>query len=184
MSRKNLAILLTAVFALGGQLHAEQAKKAKSQGESKPRKQSLHEQFSGAGYGIAGCGLGSIIFGTKPGKIQIVSATSNHVGGNQTFGMSSGTSNCDIPEMGQQAAVYIEVNKEIVKKDAARGNGDTLAGLSDLLKCHDQDLFDQRVHENFEKIFSEGQSSYGSVREILKTIKGDQALAASCDVEA
>ena len=65
------------------------------------------DEMSGQGYGMAGCGLGSILFGAKPGKIQILSGTTNGIYGNQTFGISSGTSNCDIPEMGQQAAAFI-----------------------------------------------------------------------------
>ncbi|MFN7453535.1 MAG: DUF3015 family protein, partial [Pseudobdellovibrionaceae bacterium] len=44
-------------------------------------------------YGDAGCGLGSVIFGNEKGFSQIFAATTNGTVGNQTFGISSGTSN-------------------------------------------------------------------------------------------
>ncbi len=48
-----------------------------------------------AGYGDAGCGLGSMLFGNSPGKgSQILAVTTNGTG-MQSFGISSGTSNCD-----------------------------------------------------------------------------------------
>ncbi len=45
-------------------------------------------------YGTAGCGLGSMAFGNQKGAIQILAATTNGLFGTQTFGITSGTSNC------------------------------------------------------------------------------------------
>ena len=45
-------------------------------------------------YGTAGCGLGSMIFGDQKGAIQILAATTNSIFGTQTFGITTGTSNC------------------------------------------------------------------------------------------
>src|SRR6266545_2071443 len=45
-------------------------------------------------YGLAGCGLGSMLIGSKPGIVQIFAATTNGSFGTQTFGITSGTSNC------------------------------------------------------------------------------------------
>ena len=151
--------------------------------EAKPKKQALVDSVSGAGYGTAGCGLGSILFGAKPGKIQIFSSSTNGLYGNNTFGISSGTSNCDIPKMGQQAAVYIEVNKEIVKKDAARGQGDTLIGLSHIFNCSNDSLFSSKMQQNYGTIFGEDNSTYGNTRAILNTIKNDRELAATCKIQ-
>ncbi len=167
-------MLVAAILSVGSLANAE---------EKKAKKQALVDQVSGAGYGTAGCGLGSILFGAKPGKIQILSSTTNGVYSNNTFGITSGTSNCDIAAMGQQAAVFIEVNREIVKKDAARGNGETLASLSELMNCSDAALFGQNVHDNYDKIFADGQSAFSSARELLRSIKGNQALASTCDIE-
>jgi len=145
------------------------------------KKESLHDQYSGGGYGTAGCGLGSIIFGPKAGIIQVIAVTFNGTAGSQTFGITSGTSNCDIPEMGHQAAVFIEVNKEVVMKDAARGNGETLVSLSQILECKDSGLFSKKVQQNYETIFNEDNSTFDSTRAILNTIKSDAELSASCN---
>lgn len=179
-------LVIMSFLGFAAQAQAAQTKKkakTESSEESAPKKQALVDQFSGAGYGLAGCGLGSIVFGPKAGKVQIFASTTNGIYGNNTFGITSGTSNCDIPQMGQQAAVYIEVNKDIVKKDAARGQGDTLVGLSHILNCSNQALFSQKIQENYGQIFGEEQSTYGSTREILNTIKNNKELAATCSVQ-
>lgn len=143
------------------------------------KKKSLHDQFSGQGYGLAGCGLGSIVFGPKAGKIQIIAATLNGTAGSQTFGISSGTSNCDIPKMGQTAAIYIEANKQVVMKEASRGQGETLTDLAVIFNCSDAGLFSAKIQNNYEKIFVNADS-YNSSRVILNTIKSDSDLNKSC----
>ncbi|MCB9072358.1 MAG: DUF3015 family protein [Bdellovibrionaceae bacterium] len=60
------------------------------------------------GYGLAGCGLGSVLFGAKPGGVQILAYTTNGSAGNQLFGITFGSLNCEFTEAGTQAAVYLE----------------------------------------------------------------------------
>lgn len=176
MTRLTRLFIVVALLApLSALAQSEGTKKKK-----RVKKESVHDQFSGQGYGVAGCGLGSVVFGPKPGLIQIVAATLNGTGGNQTFGITSGTSNCDIPEMGQQAAAFIEVNREILAKDAARGSGETVAGLAYIFKCSDPAAFGRGLQQNYERIFSTTNDSYQSTREIMSTIQHDQALQASC----
>jgi hypothetical protein len=106
-------------------------------------------------YGDAGCGLGSIVFGDQPGFTQVIAATLNGSSGNQTFGISSATSNCvDNGAVKGAAAVpaFIEVNKVALAKDAARGEGETLAGLAGLLGCNSKNL-GQTLKSNYNKIF-------------------------------
>src|SRR4051812_1818938 len=105
---KLMLVCAVASLALTGASAQAQQKKAA------PKKKAMVDEVSGQGYGVAGCGLGSIVFGPKPGMIQIVAATLNGTGG-QTFAITSGTSNCDISEMSQQAAVFIEINHETFK---------------------------------------------------------------------
>ena len=50
--------------------------------------------ISAGGYGSAGCGLGAIVFGSKPGMIQVLAATTNATFYSQTFGITTGTSEC------------------------------------------------------------------------------------------
>lgn len=130
------------------------------------KKEPLLDQVSGAGYGMAGCGLGSLIFGPKPGKVQIFASTTNDIYGNQTFGITSGTSNCDIPEMGQQAAVFIEVNKEVVRKEAAMGSGESVDAVSMLLNC-DRSEIRRELKGRFGYYLGEEVGSYETVRRII-----------------
>lgn len=174
----NLVVMMALALPLAAQ--AQGTKPAKKAAPA--HRDSLHDQFSGQGYGTAGCGLGSIVFGPKAGMIQIVAATTNNIVFPQTFAISTGTSNCDIPEMGQQAAMFIEHNREVLTKDAARGQGETVAGLATILNCDDAATLGAGLQSNYEKIFA-GQNSFDTTREILSTIKNNSALSASCKIQ-
>jgi hypothetical protein len=105
-----------------------------------------------ADYGMAGCGLGSIVaqeLHWDNNMAQIFVATSNGTAGSQTFGITSGTSNCGAaasPSMrgkveGQKKAertVFLHYNLAQVRADAARGDGEYIAGLADLFGCRNQ----------------------------------------------
>jgi hypothetical protein len=104
------------------------------------KKQSLHDQFTGQGYGMAGCGLGSVVFGDKPGMIQIVAATLNAVSGNQTFGITFGTSNCGESGKAARANQFIEVNKVALENDLSRGAGESIVALSEVMGCKNPDF--------------------------------------------
>ena len=74
-----------------------------------------------ATYGLAGCGLGSLVCGDEKGAIQILAATSNALFFTQTFGITSGTSNCvDSAAPAKGTRIFIEGNREALAKDAAR----------------------------------------------------------------
>lgn len=134
------------------------------------------------GYGLAGCGAGSMIFGPKAGGIQIVAATTNGLYGNQTFGITTGTLNCEFTEAGVQAAVYLENNREVMAKEAARGEGETLVGLANILNCKNQEAFNKNVQANFEKIFVESSNAYTNIKSLNEVIGNDQTLKSSCSV--
>ena len=131
------------------------------------KKEALVDTLSGQGYGLAGCGLGSIVFGAKPGMIQIIAATFNGIQGNQTFGITSGTSNCDIPEMGQQAAVFIEVNKEILRKEAAMGQGESVEAVSMILNCNKEIRSEMKSH--FDHYLGDDVDSFETVRRLMNS---------------
>ena len=105
-------------------------------------------------YGDAGCGLGSILFGAKPGFVQVFAATTNGTFGSQTFGITTGTSNCGGGGGGTPTARnYVETNREAVAKDISRGNGETIADLSQLAGCRDSHAVGRSLQKNFKRIF-------------------------------
>ena len=146
-------------------------------------KKSLHDQFTGQGYGAAGCGLGSVIFGDKKGGIQILASTTNDTYSNQIFGISSGTSNCSQEKHAKAAnlKVYVEANKLALSKDVARGSGETLAGLSQVLGCSDSSKLGQVLQKNYTEIFpSQNVDAQGVSQSILETIHADPFFVNSC----
>ena len=92
-----------------------------------------------APYGMAGCGLGSIVFGNKPGIVQIFAATTNGTFNSQTFGITSGTSNCVDTSGASSSRLFIDVNREALAKDMSRGSGDTIKSLSAIAGCKDSE---------------------------------------------
>ncbi len=112
------------------------------------KKQSLHDQFTGQGYGMAGCGLGSVVFGEKPGMIQVIAATINNTSYSQTFAISSGTSNCGDSGKMARANQFIEVNKMAVENDLARGTGEAVASLGIVMGCQNSD-FSTSLRKNY-----------------------------------
>jgi hypothetical protein len=93
---------------------------------------------SAAAYGSAGCGLGSMLFtGGGEGFNQVFAATTNGTSASQTFGISTGTSNCQSAEgtasLDQQA--FVKINYASLVRDAARGNGEYLSAFATLLGC-------------------------------------------------
>ncbi len=103
-------------------------------------------------YGEGGCGLGSVVMG-KDGN-QILAVTTNETG-MQSFAITSGTSNCTddgAVASGREVPLFIEVNRVALAKDAARGQGETLAGLAQLMGCQTETL-GQAMKSNYDSIF-------------------------------
>src|SRR3954471_12393936 len=104
-------------------------------------------------YGTAGCGLGSMIFGDQKGAIQILAATTNTTFGTQTFGITTGTSNCGEAAVGTAATKsFIEGNREVLAKDAARGSGETIIALSAMAGCKDSKAVGKKLQQNFSQL--------------------------------
>ena len=105
-------------------------------------------------YGSAGCGLGSLAFGDQPGGIQIIAATLNGTGV-QTFGITSGTSNCaeDGVAMNEgETNSFAEANFESLKQEMAQGQGDNLQVLASLMGC-DAHALGSAARSNYGSIF-------------------------------
>lgn len=135
-----------------------------SVGFAQKKKQALVDQVSGQGYGMAGCGLGSIVFGEKPGMIQVVAATLNSIG-YQTFAITSGTSNCG--ESGRMAQVeqFIDVNQMALVKEMARGEGETLASLSQIMGCQNPS-FNSEIAKNYSRAFPQGNATASDLNKV------------------
>ena len=87
-----------------------------------------------------GCGLGKELWSDASNQksigAQVLAATTNGTSGNQTFGISSGTSGCtnDGTILGEyKVNVYAAANFDNLSQDMARGNGEHLTSFAELL---------------------------------------------------
>ena len=114
--------------------------------------------FAGS-YGAAGCGLGSLVFGDQKGPVQILAAATNGTFGSQTFGITTGTSNCPagiISVSDARMNEFVVANMDNLAKDIARGSGETLEAFADLLQVPTDKRaeFNQKLQTNFARIFT------------------------------
>ena len=134
---------------------------------------------SAANYGMAGCGLGALIWPNDNSKLQIASSLLNYVGV-QSFAITSGTSNC-VDSGSSASAMYIAVNQESLKKDIARGGGESLNGLSQILKCSDSAKLNSALQQNYASIFTSNEVKSEVVSKNIQTlIHSSHELNATC----
>lgn len=133
-------------------------------------------------YGMAGCGLGSIIMG-KDGS-QISAATSNGTSWNQSFGISAGTSNCvDTPtaEVAGRMDQFILVNRSQVQGDIAKGSGETILALSHYMGCEDRaQEIGQKLKSSYGEIF-ETEAPANTITDNILSVIMESNLAQSCN---
>jgi len=128
-------------------------------------------------YGAAGCGLGSLVFGNQPGGVQILAATTNGTFASQTFGITTGTSNCGAGLIAQGTKNFVEANRESLAKDMSRGQGETIGALTVMAGCSDSQLVGAALQSNFDRIFPSAQATSDDVaKALLETLKADKAL--------
>ena len=130
-------------------------------------------------YGSAGCGLGSLAFGDQKGAIQILAATTNGLFGTQTFGITSGTSNCGEAAVGSAGTkTFIEGNREALAKDAARGSGETIDTLTVLAGCKDKKAVGVALQKRFVELFpSENVPAEKVSENVMGALRSEPALA-------
>lgn len=131
----------------------------------------------------AGCGLGSVIFKDQPDTLvsNVLAATTNGTSGNQTFGMTTGTLNCNEQNSLLAMETFINNNLDSLAMDAARGEGETLDTLAAMWGVNEQDKakFAQTTKDNYSSIFASDSTTATEVLENLnQVISGDSQLAA------
>jgi len=141
-----------------------------------------HKTAQAGGYGDAGCGLGAMLFHNSPGIVQIFAATTNGLFANQTFAISSGTSGCGASSSGGIASAksYVETNRQTFAKDVARGQGETIANLSQLAGCSNTPAVAAKLQANFKVVFPASDASDVQVSSnAIELLKSDASLQCS-----
>lgn len=134
--------------------------------------------LAGQGASNTGCGLGTVLWGNQSdGSVisQSLQATTNGTFGNQTFGITSGTLGCDQPAnliKNDRLLAFTADNLDLLARDIAAGQGETLATVAELLEVPgtDQLTFNAALQSNFEKIFVTGTETAGVVLDRIAVI--------------
>lgn len=134
----------------------------------------------GASANDSGCGLGSMIIQENTKVMQILAATTNGSFGSQTFGISTGTSNCKAQNlvMREKAVQYFaEVNKDDLSREMAKGQGEKLTTLASLYGCESatsRAAFAHSAQANFGKILPTADTS------VVDMVKNLEVVSSVC----
>lgn len=133
---------------------------------------------------VGGCGWGSkLMDGNRGIAPQVLAVTTNGTLGNQTFGISSGTSGCTqdgVVKSAWKTAMFIDGNKTKLARDMSTGSGESLESLAKLIGIQDQHkaAFFQATKDNFSRIFSADNVTTDQVVASLKQVlASDSELA-------
>jgi len=129
--------------------------------------------FSGASWAVdqknTGCGLGSIVFEGQNGLVsQTSAATTNGTFGNQTFGITSGTSNCEQYKTftyNEKVNTFVAENMDNLAQDIARGQGEYLNTLAVLMEIPDtqKGAFHSHLQAHFSDIYTSDKVTHSEV---------------------
>ena len=105
--------------------------------------------------------------------MQILAVTTNGTSGNQTFGITSGTSGCTKPAKlvsNDKATKFVEANMDALAMDISNGQGESINTLATLLKVEDKAVFTAKLQNNFEKIYTNTNVTSAEVIDNIMTV--------------
>jgi hypothetical protein len=134
--------------------------------------------FAGQARNNTGCGLGSMLFLNNADNsvvLQTFQATTNGTYGNQTFGITSGTSECSQPKnfvSNQQINEFMVANMDNLARDIAQGRGETLDAFAELMgvPTEKRPEFYSQLQSGFTKIFTSPGVQMASVMDNISTV--------------
>lgn len=133
---------------------------------------------------VGNCGWGSKLMAGQSGVApQSAAVTTNGTFGNQTFGITSGTSGCTqdgTVKSNWKTTLFIDGNKEKLARDMSVGSGEALDSLAHLLGVESQDraTFNRVAKDNMARIFpSHDVSSQQITTALREVLASDAALS-------
>lgn len=131
-----------------------------------------------------GCGVGQMIFKGQSGLLpHTLAATTNGSTYNQWFGLTSGTLECNpeaVVSNEFQREVFVAANMDSITQEMARGNGDHLTSLADLMgiSASDRDGFFALTKAQFSALMdASDDGAKGMLVAIDSAMMTDAALA-------
>ena len=131
----------------------------------------------GGNHPMAGCGLGYVLFGHNDNSqiMQILAATTNGISGNQTFGMTTGTSGCTedgAVKFVKEVEVFADVNLDTLRREMAAGEGEFVRTFAALLGAEGEQV-DQLVatfHKEYATLFPAADTTSADMLAALSTV--------------
>ena len=126
--------------------------------------------------GNTGCGIGTLIFEGKDGLLsQVLAVTTNGIFGNQTFGITSGTLQCEkftAFASNEQLDSFVGDNMDQLALDISRGEGEYLLTLAVLLDvpAEQRPEFYAKLQSNFSTIYPDASVTHVDVLNNLETV--------------
>jgi Protein of unknown function (DUF3015) len=128
--------------------------------------------------GNTGCGLGTVIFKDTQNQttlVQVVAVTTNGTLGNQTFGISSGTSECTQPAKvvrNERLNEFVHANLDDLARDISAGKGETLSTVAELMgvPSADRAAFNANLQAHFHQIFPTPGVEYAHVVDTIVSV--------------
>jgi hypothetical protein len=119
-----------------------------------------------------GCGLGSVIIKDDSSAVMLaLQATTNGTSANQTFGITSGTSGCKKTKlvMNERAEEFVASNMDILAKEIALGQGESINTLAELLNVEDTATFSASLQSNYNSIYTSQKVQMSDVLDNIAT---------------
>ncbi len=123
-----------------------------------------------------GCGLGTMIMKGNDGLVfQVLGVTTNGTCGNQTFGITSGTLECEKPAKFasiERINTYVSDNMDNLANDIAKGNGEYLNTLAVLMEVPEGTRTDfySKLQNNFTRIYTSSEVTGNDVVRNIQSV--------------
>ena len=133
---------------------------------------------AGQAHTNVGCGLGTLLFENKADNsiiLQALQATTNGTSGTQTFGISSGTSECQQPSkivQNEKLNQFVRANMDNLAKDIAMGKGETLDTFVEMMGVAptESEAYKAKLQASFNKIFTSDKIVMAEVIDNVVTV--------------
>jgi len=119
-----------------------------------------------------GCGLGGqVIKNPNSAVLFALQATTNGTSGNQTFGITSGTSGCKKTKlvMNERAEEFVASNMDTLAKEISVGHGESIDTLAELLNIEDTAAFSASLQANYNSIYTSEKVEMNDVLDNIAT---------------
>jgi hypothetical protein len=190
-SLRSVAFVMLCVpmsLAIADQGFAKTKKSAAGKKERKSKKEG--EEGGGGGYsapyGMAGCGLGSLVFHNDTMGQQITASTLNGTGFQTSAISCTHSSNCKAEReeaAREEQKVFVAANLRALEVDVSTGGGNYTHAFAEVLGCANDGVYDRFLEvsrSNYSSIFTSSDPSE-VYENYLHVLRAEGKLATQCE---